>query len=85
MLPFDFRQALINSLIGTIMALSLVVVTGFVGQISVVQLCLAGVAGFTVSHMAVDAGSTFLSHSVWTELTRFELRMKNVTFPTDRL
>jgi branched-chain amino acid transport system permease protein len=58
-LPFDFRQALINSLIGTIMALSLVVVTGFVGQISVVQLCLAGVAGFTVSHMAVDAGIGF--------------------------
>src|ERR671930_375361 len=58
-LPFDFRQALINSLIGTVMALSLVVVTGFVGQISVVQLSLAGVAGFTVSHMAVDAGIGF--------------------------
>ena len=55
-LPFDFRQALINSLIGTVMALSLVVITGFVGQISVVQLGLAGVAGFTVSHLAVDAG-----------------------------
>jgi branched-chain amino acid transport system permease protein len=55
-LPFDFRQALINSLIGTVMALSLVVITGFVGQISVVQLSLAGVAGFTVSHLAVDAG-----------------------------
>src|SRR5256885_3606842 len=54
-LPFDFRQALINSLIGTVMALSLVVITGFVGQISVVQLSLAGAAGFTVSHLAVDA------------------------------
>ena len=40
--PFDFRQALINTLIGTVMALSLVVITGFVGQISVVQLALAG-------------------------------------------
>jgi branched-chain amino acid transport system permease protein len=58
-LPFDFRQALINSLIGTVMALSLVVITGFVGQISVVQLSLAGVAGFTVSHLAVDAGIGF--------------------------
>jgi branched-chain amino acid transport system permease protein len=58
-LPFDFRQALINSLIGTVMALSLVVITGFVGQISVVQLALAGVAGFTVSHLAVDAGIGF--------------------------
>jgi branched-chain amino acid transport system permease protein len=58
-LPFDFRQALINSLIGTVMALSLVVITGFVGQISVVQLALAGVAGFTISHLAVDAGIGF--------------------------
>jgi branched-chain amino acid transport system permease protein len=58
-LPFDFRQALTNSLIGMVMALSLVVITGFVGQISVVQLALAGVAGFTVSHLAVDAGIGF--------------------------
>ena len=42
-----------------VMALSLVVITGFVGQISVVQLALAGVAGFTVSHLAVDAGIGF--------------------------
>ncbi len=58
-LPFDFRQALTNSLIGIVMALSLVVITGFVGQISVVQLALAGVAGFTVSHLAVDSGIGF--------------------------
>ena len=58
-LPFDFRQALINTLIGVVMALSLVVITGFVGQISVVQLSLAGVSGFTVSHLAVDAGIGF--------------------------
>jgi ABC-type branched-subunit amino acid transport system ATPase component/ABC-type branched-subunit amino acid transport system permease subunit len=41
------------------MALSLVVVTGFVGQISVIQLALAGAAGFTISHMAVNFGITF--------------------------
>jgi branched-chain amino acid transport system permease protein len=58
-LPFDFRQALTNSLIGIVMALSLVVITGYVGQISVVQLALAGVAGFTVSHLAVDHGVGF--------------------------
>ena len=50
--PYDFRGALINTLIGAIMALSLVVITGYVGQISVIQLALAGVSGFTVSHMA---------------------------------
>jgi branched-chain amino acid transport system permease protein len=58
-LPFGFREALINTLIGTLMALSLVVITGFVGQISVVQLSLAGAAGFTVAHMAANFGITF--------------------------
>jgi branched-chain amino acid transport system permease protein len=58
-LPYDFREALINTMIGTVMALSLVVLTGFVGQISVVQLSLAGVAGFTISHLAVNAGIGF--------------------------
>ena len=54
--PYDFRQAHINTLIGAIMALSLVVITGYVGQISVIQLSLAGAAGFAVSHMAVNFG-----------------------------
>jgi branched-chain amino acid transport system permease protein len=58
-LPFDFREALVNSLIGTLIALSLVVITGFVGQISVVQLTLAGVSGFTISHLALGAGIAF--------------------------
>ena len=58
-LPFDFRQALVNTLIGTVMALSLVVITGFVGQISVVQLSLAGVTGFVISRLAVDHGVPF--------------------------
>jgi branched-chain amino acid transport system permease protein len=58
-LPFDFREALVNSMIGTLIALSLVVITGFVGQISVLQLTLAGVSGFTISHLAVNAGIAF--------------------------
>ncbi len=58
-LPFDFREALVNSMIGALIALSLVVITGFVGQISVLQLTLAGVAGFTISHLAVNAGIAF--------------------------
>ena len=58
-LPYDFRQALITSLLATIMCLSLVVITGFVGQISIVQLALAGIAGFTLSHLAVDHGIGF--------------------------
>jgi branched-chain amino acid transport system permease protein len=58
-LPYDFRQALITSFLATIMCLSLVVITGYVGQISVVQLALAGVSGFTVSHLAADHGVGF--------------------------
>ena len=58
-LPYDFRQALITSLLATIMCLSLVVITGFVGQISIVQLALAGIAGFILSHLAVDHGIGF--------------------------
>jgi branched-chain amino acid transport system permease protein len=58
-LPFDFRQALMNSMIGTILVLSLVLVTGFVGQVSVMQLALSGVAGLVVSHLAVNAGIEF--------------------------
>ncbi len=54
--PYDFRQALINSLLGIVICLSLVVIVGFVGQISVVQLALAGVAGFTMSHLTTDLG-----------------------------
>jgi len=58
-LPFDFRQAEVNTLIGIVLALSLVVITGFVGQISVVQLSLAGVTGFVISRLAHDHGIPF--------------------------
>jgi branched-subunit amino acid ABC-type transport system permease component len=57
--PFDFRQALINSLIGSAVCLSFVVTTGFVGQISIVQVGLAGISGFVVSKIAVHAGIGF--------------------------
>jgi branched-chain amino acid transport system permease protein len=57
--PFDFRQALLNSVIAAVLTLSLVVITGFVGQISVVQLALSGVSGFVISHLATDFGIGF--------------------------
>ncbi len=58
-LPYDFRQALITSLLATVMCLSLVVITGYVGQISIVQLALAGVSGFILSHLSTDHGIGF--------------------------
>ena len=58
-LPWDFRQALIVSLLASLICLSYVIITGFVGQISVVQVALAGAAGYAVSHLAEDSGIGF--------------------------
>jgi branched-subunit amino acid ABC-type transport system permease component len=43
-----YRQAMIVSMVFALVALSVVVVTGYVGQISLAQLAFAGVSGFTV-------------------------------------
>ena len=58
-LPFGHRQALMVSMIGMVVCLSLVVITGFVGQVSLAQVTLAGVSGFTVSNLVVRAGIGF--------------------------
>jgi branched-chain amino acid transport system permease protein len=58
-LPYNWRQAGINTLIGILVCLSLVVIIGYVGQVSLVQLGLAGVSGFTVSKLAVGPGIGF--------------------------
>ena len=58
-LPWNWRQALIVSLLASLICLSYVVITGYVGQISVVQIALAGVAGYTVSKMATNYGVPF--------------------------
>jgi branched-chain amino acid transport system permease protein len=52
LLPAGFRGALVVSLVTAILLLSLVVVTGYLGQVSVVQLALGGAAGFAVAHFA---------------------------------
>ncbi len=54
--PFQFRAGMQNSMIGVIFALSLVVVTGYVGQISLMQMALAGVSAFVVGTLGTDAG-----------------------------
>lgn len=60
LLSFDAagRQALIVSLVATFVSLSIVVVTGYVGQISLAQMAFAGVAGFTAIEVA-DNGLPF--------------------------
>ena len=53
------RAAVINTIIFAILALSLVVVTGYAGQISLAQLALAGAGGFMLSYLSVDWGVPF--------------------------
>jgi branched-chain amino acid transport system permease protein len=55
-LPYNLRQSLIISMIGTLACLSLVLLTGFVGQISLVQFGMAGVAGVILSKLSTDVG-----------------------------
>ncbi len=58
-LPYDYRNALIISMAGMTICLSYVVITGYVGQVSLMQVALAGASGFVVSHLAQDAGIAF--------------------------
>jgi branched-chain amino acid transport system permease protein len=53
------RYALVASMIGTLLVLSIVVVTGYAGLISLSQQAFAGVAGFSVSKLAAGAGVPF--------------------------
>jgi branched-chain amino acid transport system permease protein len=59
LLPGGFRGALIVSLISAVMLLSIVIITGYLGQVSIVQLSLGGAAGFAVSHFATNFGIGF--------------------------
>jgi branched-chain amino acid transport system permease protein len=54
-----FRVALATSLIGVVVCLSIVVLTGFVGQISLAQMTLAGFAAFAVAKLAGEHGWSF--------------------------
>jgi branched-chain amino acid transport system permease protein len=54
--PADYRQALANSLIGMIVILSLVVVTGYLGSVTLAQIAIAGVAGFVLSKVTQSWG-----------------------------
>ena len=48
------RFAFISSLTVTCVALSVVVLTGYVGQVSLAQMSLAGIGGFTLGHISAD-------------------------------
>jgi branched-subunit amino acid ABC-type transport system permease component len=53
------RSAITVSLIGALVCVSLVVLTGYVGQISLFQLTLSGVAAFLLSYLTTNLGLPF--------------------------
>ncbi len=55
----SYRYGVITSMIVAISALSLMVLTGYVGQISLATAALAGTAGFALSKLTTDAGWPF--------------------------
>ena len=54
-----YRFGVITTMIASIIMLSLVVLTGFVGQISLAQASIAGIAGFALSKFTTDMGVPF--------------------------
>ncbi len=54
-----WRLAIVVSTIGALIALSSVVLTGYVGQISLAQYAFAGVAAFTTAKLATSGGVPF--------------------------
>ena len=55
----SLRSALIASFITACICLSLVVLTGYVGQVSLAQMSLAGVGAFMLSHLSIGWGIPF--------------------------
>jgi branched-chain amino acid transport system permease protein len=58
-LSSPWRLAEINSLVGVAICLSLVILVGFVGPVSLAQLALAGFAGFTLARVSAAGGIGF--------------------------
>jgi branched-chain amino acid transport system permease protein len=55
----QYRLALVTSMIGAVVCLSIVVVTGYGGQISLAQMAFAGTAGFALGPLGHAAGIPF--------------------------
>ncbi|MEA2827842.1 MAG: branched-chain amino acid transport system permease protein livM [Actinomycetota bacterium] len=55
----QYRLGLVNSLVGAIICLSLVVLTGYMGQISLAQMAFAGAAGFSLAKLVSAWGVPF--------------------------
>jgi ABC-type branched-subunit amino acid transport system ATPase component/branched-subunit amino acid ABC-type transport system permease component len=54
-----YRAAFLTSVVSAILMLSFVVVTGFLGQVSLAQMALAGIGAFSVSSLSTNLGIPF--------------------------
>jgi branched-chain amino acid transport system permease protein len=54
-----FRLAVVNSAVAALVCLSLVVVTGHLGELSLAQMAFAGIAGFVLARVQQDLGVPF--------------------------
>lgn len=59
-LPFEYRTAIVTSAIAVILTMSLLVLTGLIGQISLMQMALAGVAAVLVMKMTTSWGVPYV-------------------------
>jgi ABC-type branched-subunit amino acid transport system permease subunit len=55
----SLRAAFMASLVSICLSLSLVALTGYVGQVSLAQMSFAGLSGFELSHLSAGAGIPF--------------------------
>src|ERR1700750_889917 len=73
------RFAFISSLTVTWIALSVVVLTGYVGQVSLAQMSLAGIGGFMLGHISSGWGIGFpwslILVSLWAVAVRLVIRL----------
>lgn len=79
----SYRQALVVTMIFALLALSVVVVTGFSGQISLAQMAFAGVAGFAAIRFS-EHGVPFLPALVLAALVSTALGLL-IGFPATRV
>ena len=80
-----YRFGLTYSMIIMLLALSYVVITGYLGQISLAQAAFAGAAGFTLSKVTTDWNMPFLLALVFSSLVaavpRYGGRLARVSDP----
>ncbi len=69
----DYRSAITSSLITACICFSVVVVTGYVGQISLAQNALAGVSAFMVTHIAAVRSNERAAASIGIDVARTKL------------